>query len=165
MLGAFLVFGLFQTDRDTLPSPLVEKSVPAFELPRLYDPEARLTDSTLHKPGVKLVNVWASWCGPCRLEHADLMSLAAQGVPIYGINYKDDADKAKAFLEELGNPFTAVGYDRTGRTGIEWGVYGVPETFVINSAGVITYKHIGPIQNDDLINKILPEIEKAKEMN
>lgn len=160
-LGLFLVKGLFQDNPDNLPSPLVEKPVPSFELETLLDPDIKLSDAVLREPGVKVVNIWASWCGPCRLEHDDLMTLAEQGVPIYGINYKDDAEKAKAFLEELGNPFTMVGFDRTGRIGIDWGVYGVPETFIINSQGVITYKHIGPIQNDDLTAIILPEIEKA----
>lgn len=161
IVGLFLAVGLFRTDQDSLPSPLVEKEIPVFELTDLYDDEKVFSHKTLQEPGVKVVNVWASWCGPCRLEHKHLMTLQDKGVKIYGFNYKDDAQKAKKFLDELGNPFVQVGFDRTGRTGIDWGVYGVPETFVINSKGIITYKHVGPIQNDDLSAIILPKIREA----
>ena len=113
-------------------------------------------------PGVKLVNIWASWCLPCRVEHPKLAELAEMGLPVHGINYKDRAAAAEKFLAELGDPFTLIGVDRKGRAAIEWGVYGVPETFVIDGQGRIVYKHIGPIQGSDIENKILPAVAKAR---
>jgi cytochrome c biogenesis protein CcmG/thiol:disulfide interchange protein DsbE len=110
---------------------------------------------------VKLVNIWASWCGPCRIEHPALMQLAAEGVTLHGINHRDEPANARGFLAELGDPFTLVGVDRTGRAGVEWGVYGVPETFVINGRGEIVYKHVGPIQGSDLEKRIRPAIARA----
>ena len=110
---------------------------------------------------VIVIDIWASWCGPCRVEHPFLMQLAAEGVDLRGFNYKDAPDQAKAFLSQLGDPYTAIGADQSGRAGIEWGVYGVPETFVINGEGRIIYKHVGPIQNRDLDNKIRPAIVAA----
>jgi cytochrome c biogenesis protein CcmG/thiol:disulfide interchange protein DsbE len=99
---------------------------------------------------------------PCRVEHPRLAELAAMGLPVHGINYKDRQEGAEKFLAELGDPFTLIGVDRNGRAAIEWGVYGVPETFVIDGQGRIVYKHIGPIQGSDIERKILPAIEKAR---
>ena len=166
-LAALIVVGIFaamlgREGASDLPSPLVGKPVPEFELPPLRPGDAAgLAAADLTEPGVKLVNIWASWCVPCRVEHPELERLAEMGVTVHGINYKDDPADARAFLEELGDPFALIGSDRKGRAGIEWGVYGVPETFVVDGEGRIVYKHIGPIQNDDVERKILPAIEEA----
>lgn len=148
-------------EREALPSALIAKPVPQMDLPSLRAGEENLSTAVLQRPGVKLVNIWASWCGPCRVEHPELIALAEKGVPIYGINYKDDPEKALKFLEDLGDPFALVGADEKGRMGIEWGVYGVPETFVIDGEGRIAHKHVGPIQVDDLEKKILPAMRRA----
>ncbi len=111
---------------------------------------------------MKLVNFWASWCGPCRAEHPLLEELAAGGQPIIGINYKDDPDNARAFLAELGDPFERIGADETGRTGLDWGIYGVPETFVIAADGTILLRHPGPITRDILATRLQPAIDAAK---
>jgi cytochrome c biogenesis protein CcmG, thiol:disulfide interchange protein DsbE len=151
-LGIGLAVGLTR-DPGTLPSALIDHPVPTFDLPALEGGED--FSSADLKGQVSLVNVFASWCVPCRVEHPMLMKLAESGVPIYGINYKDPADKAQAWLGELGNPFTKIGADRSGRVGIDWGVYGVPETFVIDAQGRIRHKHVGPIQARDL-ESLLP---------
>jgi cytochrome c biogenesis protein CcmG/thiol:disulfide interchange protein DsbE len=152
-VGIGLAVGLTR-DPGTLPSALVDRPVPQFELPALEGADG-LSDADL-KGRVSLVNVFASWCVPCRVEHPVLMRLAEQGVPIFGINYKDPPDQAKAWLAELGDPFAKIGADRNGRVGIEWGVYGVPETFVIDAEGRIRHRHVGPIQARDLEQTLLP---------
>lgn len=138
-----------------LPSALIDKPAPAFELPPIDDQGAGFSSKQL-TGDVSLVNVWASWCPPCRVEHPLLMRLAKEGVTIYGINYKDKPAAARAFLAQLGNPFKSLGADRTGRAAIDWGVYGYPETFVIDKTGRIRYRHVGPIMADDLSDKIYP---------
>ena len=158
---AGLAWSMLGRDQDALPSALIEKSVPQTDLASLRPDEPRLTTELLKRPGVKLVNIWASWCGPCRVEHPELMELQAMGVEIDSINYKDDREAALGFLQELGDPFAHVGADTTGRAGIEWGVYGVPETFVVDGEGRIVHKHVGPIQNQDLERSILPALRKA----
>ncbi len=160
-LVAVFGFGLFREGGDDLKSTLIAKPAPEFDLPSLREGEPNFTTADLTGPGVKLVNIWASWCGPCRVEHPELEKLAAAGHRLYGVNYKDDPDNARKFLAALGDPFTRIGADEKGRTAIDWGVYGVPETFVIDGEGRIAYKHIGPIQNDDLETKILPAIKAA----
>lgn len=162
VLAVFLL-GLQRPDggRD-LPSALIGHPVPEFELPSLYAGQPGLSTADLKKPGVKIVNIWASWCVPCRAEHSKLVNLAGMGLTVHGINYKDSETAAKKFLDELGNPFALIGADRSGRVGIEWGVYGVPETFVVDGEGRIVYKHIGPIQGSDIQDKILPAVEKAR---
>lgn len=162
VLAVFLL-GLERGDggRD-LPSPLVGKPVPEFALEPLYAGQPGFSTADLKTPGVKLVNVWASWCVPCRAEHPKLVELGAKGLTVHAINYKDKPEAAQKFLADLGNPFTLIGADTSGRVGIDWGVYGVPETFVIDGAGRIVYKHIGPIQGSDIEKKILPAVEKAK---
>ena len=161
VLAVFLL-GLEREDGGrNLPSPLVGKPAPEFALEPLYAGQPGFSTADLTAPGVKLVNIWASWCVPCRAEHPKLEELAGMGLTVHAINYKDRPAAAQQFLSELGNPFTLIGADTSGRVGIDWGVYGVPETFVIDGAGNIVYKHIGPIQNDDLETKILPAIEKA----
>ena len=111
-----------------------------------------------------LVNVWASWCVPCRDEHPLLTELAKDGrFRLFGINYKDAEDNARRFLGRYGNPFDAVGVDANGRVGIDWGVYGVPETFVVDDAGRIVYKHVGPLTLQSISERLMPEIEKARD--
>jgi cytochrome c biogenesis protein CcmG/thiol:disulfide interchange protein DsbE len=152
-VGIGLAVGLTR-DPGTLPSALLDRPVPEFELPGLNGGEGLSSQDLQGR--VALVNVFASWCVPCRVEHPVLMRLAEEGVPIFGINYKDPADKAQAWLAELGDPFEKIGVDRNGRVGIEWGVYGVPETFVIDAQGRIRHRHVGPIQARDLKRTLLP---------
>lgn len=165
-LGAAMVLGvlLLGLERDNvmvLPSPLIDKPVPEFSLKPLKPGQPGLSTADLEAPGVKLVNVWASWCGPCRAEHPQLMALAGNGTTIYGINYKDRPDDAEAILAE-GNPYKQIGADTTGRTSIDFGVYGVPETFVVDGTGTIVYKHVGPIMPQDIDKYIMPAIERAR---
>lgn len=158
--GAF-GFGLMRKDGDVLPSALIDRPAPQTELPPLLDNLPGLEAAGMADGKVKLINVFASWCVPCRVEHPFLMQLAEEGIDVRGMNHKDKPDQAKSFLNDLGNPYSAIGTDENGRAGIEWGVYGVPETFVVNGEGKIVYKHIGPIQNDDLDAKIRPAIAAA----
>jgi cytochrome c biogenesis protein CcmG/thiol:disulfide interchange protein DsbE len=152
-VGIGLAVGLTR-DPGTLPSALLDRPVPAFQLPGLNGGEGFSSEDL--KGRVSLVNVFASWCVPCRVEHPVLMRLAEEGVPIFGINYKDPPDQAQAWLAELGDPFAKIGADRDGRVGIEWGVYGVPETFVVDAEGRIRHRHVGPIQARDLEGTLLP---------
>jgi cytochrome c biogenesis protein CcmG, thiol:disulfide interchange protein DsbE len=154
-VGIGLALGLTR-DPSVLPSALIDKEVPAFDLQPLEGAGVPGFSSEDLRGEVSLVNVFASWCVPCRVEHPVLMRLAEEGVPIYGINYKDPPDQAKAWLAELGNPFEKIGADRNGRVGIEWGVYGVPETFVVDAKGRIRHRHVGPIQARDLEQTLLP---------
>lgn len=161
VIGGFLAVGLTR-DPSRLPSALVGKPVPQFALPALEGRgEQGLSTADLAN-GPVLVNVFASWCVPCRVEHPQLMRLAAQGVIIHGINYKDQPDAALAFLRDLGDPYDLVGADRDGRAGIEWGVYGVPETYVIDRAGRIAYRHVGPLMAHDLEQTLLPLLAEAQ---
>ena len=142
-----------------LPSALIDQPAPDFDLPPIAGNGRGFKRADLDGK-VSLVNVWASWCGPCRQEQPVLMRLARMGVTIWGINYKDRPEDAKRFLDELGNPFKAIGADHTGRTSIDWGVYGYPETFVVDAGGRIRYRHVGPIQGRDLEEKILPLLKR-----
>lgn len=146
---------------DSLPSALEGQTAPVLSVSQLGDLELA-TDAALRKSGVKLVNFWASWCAPCRVEHSNLEELRDLGVPIYGINYKDKAANALGFLAELGDPYAAVGQDSEGRQAINWGVYGVPETFVVDSKGVIILRFPGPITDRVLADTILPALKAAK---
>ena len=162
VLLAFLWVGLGRDPRE-VPSPLIGKPAPAFALTRLHDPTATLSNTDL-KGKVWLLNVWASWCVSCRVEHPVLMQLAAsKAVPVYGLDYKDQPDAGRAWLAQNGNPYSASLLDLDGRVGIDYGVYGVPETFVIDKQGVIRYKQIGPLTDEALQKTILPlvrELEK-----
>ena len=162
LLGGFLISsGYFGYDSRALPSALIGKPAPTMTLAPLLDGGEGIDAAALAGPGVKVVNVWASWCAPCRLEHPKLIELAESGVPVFGINHKDEPANARRFLNDLGDPYARIGVDRDGRASVEWGVYGVPETFVIDGAGRIVHKHVGPIQNDDLERRILPAIRAA----
>lgn len=162
-LGAVFAVELFDPDKDTLRSALIDRPVPDFEVPSLLVEGESFRDADLKTGGVTIVNLWASWCGPCRIEQPELVKLGERkDVTLYGVAYRDKPDASKRFLTELGNPFKKVGVDEDGQASIRWGVSGVPETFVINGEGSVIYKHVGPIQNDDLEKKILPAIEAAK---
>jgi cytochrome c biogenesis protein CcmG, thiol:disulfide interchange protein DsbE len=157
----FLAVGLTLNPRE-LPSPLVGKAAPDFSLPQLHDPGKVISSNDL-KGKVWLLNFWASWCGGCKDEHPVLNHLAQSGeVPIYGMDYKDRRDEALAWLKEWGNPYAVVAVDEPGRVGINYGVYGVPETYVIDKAGVIRYKQIGPLHKDILEKKILPLVRELQ---
>lgn len=157
--GLFLG-GMYRDDPDALPSTLQGRAAPAVALTPL-GPGAPFDTATLADGQVKLVNYWASWCAPCRIEHAQLMQLADEGLPIYGVNYKDDPEKALGFLDELGDPFVALGADEAGRMALDWGVYGVPETFVLDGEGTVVLRFAGPVTESILINRIRPAIERA----
>ncbi len=161
VLVGFLFVGLGLNPRE-VPSPLIDKPAPAFSLPQLHRPDQSLTQNDL-RGRVWLLNVWASWCVSCRQEHPVLMDLARAGlVPVYGLNYKDRREDALAWLQEFGDPYAASLMDADGRIGIDYGVYGVPETFVIDKAGVIRYKHIGPLTVEGVRQKILPVIKELQ---
>jgi cytochrome c biogenesis protein CcmG, thiol:disulfide interchange protein DsbE len=153
-----------------LPSALVGRPVPQFALPSLdglrKDGGAvpGFSDADLKKGQLTIVNVFASWCGPCRVEHPFIMELAADPrVRVVGINQRDKPEDAKRFLADLGNPYSAIGVDANGRVSIDWGVYGVPETFVVRGDGSIAFKKVGPISAECLKDEILPAIKKALE--
>ncbi len=160
MVG-FLAVGLHLDPRE-VPSPLVGKPAPAFDLPLLDQPEKTFSPKAMLGQ-VWLLNVWASWCGACREEHPLLVALSkAKLVPLYGMDYKDTRAEAQQWLNEGGNPYVANAMDIDGRVGIDYGVYGVPETYVIDKAGVIAYKQIGPITEQVLRNKIMPLVERLQ---
>ena len=158
-LGGFLLSGLFRDDPDALPSAIVGDPAPPLQLTELPG-KPPVTPEMLADGEVKVVNYWASWCVPCRAEHPQLEALA-ETVPVLGVNYKDESANALAFLDELGDPFAAIGAD-AGRTGVDWGLYGVPETFVIDGDGVVRLRFAGPITQSVLDDTILPEIEAAR---
>lgn len=161
VLVFFLFKGLSLNPRE-VPSPLVDKTVPDFTLPKLHAPDQKLSAKDL-RGQVWLLNVWGSWCVSCRIEHPLLNEIAKNNiVPIYGLNWKDKREDAVAWLNKFGDPYTASVADVDGRVAIDFGVYGAPETFVIDKQGVIRYKHIGPITAESLQNDLLPLIEKLK---
>ena len=161
LVGAAFFWGLLNNN-SPLPSPLIGKPVPEFTLPPIEGRDDGLSSADL-RGQVSLVNVWASWCVPCRAENPLMVELSKTGeVPIYGINYKDKAGEALAFLDELGDPFTRIGADLSGRVAIDWGVYGIPETFVIDAAGRVAYKHVGPFNRQILEEDILPVVRKLQ---
>jgi len=161
VLVGFLYVGLFR-DPHEVPSPLVDKPAPAFRLAQLDDPAKKLGPEDL-KGQVWLLNVWASWCVSCRVEHPLLVELAKTNVvPVIGLNYKDTTDLGRRWLADNGNPYKVSVVDGDGRVGIDWGVYGVPETFVVDKAGMIRYKQIGPITQESLQKTILPLVRELQ---
>ena len=159
-LAALLYKGLALNPRE-VPSPLIGKPAPEFTLPELKDASKLLSHTDFHGK-VTLLNVWATWCVSCRAEHPLLMQLARQGVTIYGLDYKDTREDAQRWLSRFGDPYVANAFDADGRVGIDWGVYGTPETFVIDQQGIIRHKHIGPLTEDAIQREILPLIQKLK---
>ncbi len=164
------VFGLLvfvflrglQLDPSEVPSPLIGKAAPAFNLPSLRDATVMISDQDLQGQ-VSLLNVWATWCVGCRQEHAALLAIAETGLlPIFGLNYKDDRDSAIKWLEQLGDPYVINAVDADGAAGIDWGVYGAPETFLIDAEGVVRYKHIGPLTMTIFETKILPLVQQLQ---
>jgi len=153
--------GLQRENPNELPSTLEGRAAPAVEVTPLGDKKP-FKDSDLRGEGVKLVNFWASWCAPCRVEHPNLEKLTQQGITIYGVNYKDKPGNALKFLNDLGDPYAAIGADEAGRMALNWGVYGVPETYVIDGNGQILLRFAGPITERAMQNQILPAIEKAR---
>ncbi|SEQ01952.1 cytochrome c biogenesis protein CcmG, thiol:disulfide interchange protein DsbE [Ectothiorhodospira magna] len=160
VLGVFMMVGL-TLDPRRVPSPLVGQPAPQFQLPDLEDP-ARMVGTDDFAGEVVLLNIWASWCVSCRQEHPVLLALAEQGVPIYGLNYKDDRRDGLAFLGSMNNPYVWNAHDLEGRVGINWGVYGTPETFIIDRRGYIRYKHVGPLSGRDAQYNILPLVEQLR---
>lgn len=162
LAGIFLKQLLTGGDVSTVPSALIGQAAPVTKLPPLEGVGVPGLDLEAFKGKVALVNVWASWCGPCREEHPVLLGLSSDDrFAIVGMNYKDKPENARRFLGDLGNPYKAIGVDETGRTAIDWGVYGVPETYVVDRAGTIRYRHVGPLTPESVKSVLLPEIEKA----
>lgn len=160
MVG-FLAVGLTLNPRE-VPSPLVGKAAPDFSLPQLHESDKVFSPKELAGK-VWLLNFWASWCNGCKEEHPVLMQIAKSGeVPIYGVDYKDTREEALTWLRRWGNPYQLVAVDEAGRVGINYGVYGVPETYVIDKAGKIRYKQIGPVDQDVLEKKILPLVRELQ---
>jgi cytochrome c biogenesis protein CcmG, thiol:disulfide interchange protein DsbE len=160
-LVLFLGVGLRLNPRE-VPSPLIDKPAPAFKLAQLHEPGKTISPQDMVGQ-VWLLNVWASWCVACRQEHPVLMDFAKQGaVPLLGLNYKDGTVNGANWLRQFGNPYSISGVDADGRVGIDYGVYGVPETFLIDKKGVIRMKHIGPVTPEVITEKILPMV---KELN
>lgn len=162
VLVGFLGIGLRLKPRE-LPSPFINQSAPAFSLPELLPPLREFSNAQM-KGEVWLLNVWASWCVACRTEHPLLNQVAdADLAPIVGLSYKDNADDAAAWLQRLGNPYTHIPFDPDGEVGIEYGVYGVPETYLIDKAGIVRFKQVGPVTSDILQRTLLPRIKKLRE--
>ena len=159
-LAALLYKGLALNPRE-VPSPLIGKPAPEFTLPELKDTSKKLSHTDFQGK-VSLLNVWATWCVSCRAEHPLLMQLARQGVTIYGLDYKDSREDAQRWLQRFGDPYVANAFDADGRVGIDWGVYGTPETFVIDQQGIIRHKHIGPLTEEAIQREILPLIQQLK---
>lgn len=163
LIAGFFLIAVFRGDPSNVPSALIGREVPAFTLAAV---------DGLDRPGLStadfgrgtpvIVNVFASWCVPCRDEHPLLIELKRRtALPLYGIDYKDDAEAARRFLDELGNPFDRIGADPKGRASIDWGVYGVPETYIVDGEGRIAYKHVGPLTQDIVEAEILPALGTA----
>ncbi len=160
-LVVFLAIGLRLKPKE-IPSPLIGKQVPVFRLAQLHAPDQMVSSADM-RGQVWILNIWASWCGSCREEHPHLMNLfKLNALPIVGLNYKDGRQEGLDWLRQFGNPYSVSAFDHDGRVGIDFGVYGVPETFIIDKFGVIRYKHIGPLTPEVITGKLLPLI---KELN
>lgn len=169
VLAALFFVRLYSGDSSLLPSALIGKPVPSFILPPVEGLTGKqgFSDADLRQGKVTLINVFASWCVPCHQEHETIMKLAAdpvlaeRGVRLFGLAYKDDPAAVKRFLTQAGDPFARVGADRNGRIAIDFGVYGVPETYIVKGDGTISYRFVGPMSEESYQDTILPEIEKA----
>lgn len=159
-LVAFLYFGLGR-DKETLPSPLIGKPAPIFELPRLDDPSQKISNREFAgKPYV--LNVWGTWCVGCRQEHDTLLEIARRAeVPLLGLDWNDDLSMAQRWLRELGDPYVVTAYDGEGRAAIDWGIYGAPETFLIDAKGIIVQKYVGPLTLDIWERDFVPLIKQS----
>jgi len=158
-LVLLLAIGLRLNPRE-VPSPLIGKPAPSFELPLLQEPDQRFNEKQM-LGRVWILNVWASWCPPCLVEHPVVTRIAKAGLaPVIGLNYKDARDEALPWLERNGNPYQLIAYDREGRIGIDYGVYGVPETYVIDRQGVIRFKHIGPLSVEVVQQRVEPLVKQ-----
>ena len=163
LLAAGFLYSLYHGDPHNLPSALIGKPAPRFSLPGIAGLAVPgLATSDLGNGKVSIINVWASWCIPCREEQPLLGTIAAKlNVPLYGIDQKDAAGDAAQFLKTLGNPFSKIGADNNGRVSIDWGVYGVPETYVVDGAGKVAYKYIGPLTPEAVEKELRPAVERA----
>lgn len=159
-LAAVFVWGMGRHNPEQLPSMLVGHEAARVALAQLGD-GVPFTTADLHDGKVKVINFWASWCAPCRAEHPNLMKLKAEGVSIFGVNYKDAPEDALGFLTELGNPFERLGADASGRMGIDWGLYGVPESFVLDGDGKVILRYPGPLTQDTIQSTIRPALAEA----
>lgn len=159
VIAGMFAWGMYRENPNDLPLALAGQTVPPLVLDAM-DGRAEFTSEDLKGPGVKLVNFWASWCAPCRAEHPALTGLSEAGVRIYGVNYKDKPVAAARFLDELGDPYTAIGADTNGRNGLNWGVVAMPETFLIDGQGNIVLRHAGPLTEKVLENVIRPALEQ-----
>jgi cytochrome c biogenesis protein CcmG/thiol:disulfide interchange protein DsbE len=162
-LAAMFLIQLYSgRDTSVVPSALIGEPAPKTDLPPLEGTHLPGLSSAAFAGKVTLVNVWGSWCVPCRQEHPLLLELARdERIVIAGMNYKDEPENALRYLGDLGNPYDMIGVDRSGRTAIDWGVYGVPETFLVGSDGDIRYKHVGPLTPQSVAEELMPRIEKA----
>lgn len=166
LAAVFLSQLLSGRDISAVPSALIGQPAPETRLPPLEGANVPGLDSAAFAGKVTLVNVWASWCAPCRQEHPVLLQLSSDArFTIAGLNYKDRPENARRFLGDLGNPYHAIGVDDAGKTAINWGVYGVPETFLVGKDGRILYRHVGPLSPEAVAGELLPEIEKAVAAN
>ena len=163
-LAALFLFGMQREGPNEMRSTLIGQSAPKIQETALAGYEVFGNDM-IGNGEVTLVNFWASWCPPCRAEHSTLQDLSESGIVVYGINVKDRAENAISFLEEEGNPFAAVAFDNNGRTGIDWGVTGLPETFIINADGTVLFRFNGPLIAENYTARFLPELEKALAKN
>ena len=159
-LVVFLAIGL-RRDKETLPSPLIGKAAPQFELPRVEDPSQKISSREFAgRPYV--VNIWGSWCFACRDEHPVLMELARRAeVPLVGLNWKDELPAAQQWLKQYGNPYVATAFDPQGDVGIDWGAYGAPETYLVDARGIIVFKYVSPVTIDVWEREFLPRIRQA----
>ena len=160
VVAVALAIGLTMEPR-IIPSALMGKPVPEFALEAVQGRDLGLSSDNLRDGTVTVVNVFASWCGPCRIEHPLVMRLRDSGIAVHGLNYKDRPENAAEWLDRFGDPYLRTGADLDGRVSIDWGVYGVPETYVVAGDGRVIEKHVGPLMPDDVENKILPAIARA----
>ncbi len=159
-LGGVFYAGMYRDNPNELPSTFIGRAAPAVPAVGL-EGVTLLTDADLRTGRVTVVNFWASWCPPCRAEHPVLKKMAADGVRVAGVNMRDDAEKAAAYLAEEGNPFLGVGFDPKGVTVVDWGVTAPPETFIINGDGTVAFRFVGPLVGSDYEQRFVPELEKA----